>query len=183
MLHVAERGAHLVRDRAMPALARDRIDRPHTGEEDVIADTYAGHVRQVGASRRVEHRVDRLDYRTRQSRGGARLARAWPPYEQRATDGFPPLTSFPLVVCRSRKSDTLLAAVIGPPSSDARAVHSIMTFTPSGRRAPHTVRAGGGSGKSVHRSRSCSVLPTCCAAGRSPLRLCRATTRMPRGSA
>src|SRR6478672_11152933 len=57
----------------MPALARDRIDRPHTGEEDVIADTYAGHVRQVGASRRVEHRVDRLDYRTRQSRGGARL--------------------------------------------------------------------------------------------------------------
>src|SRR6476646_6648746 len=60
---------------------------------------------------------------------------------------FPSVTSFPLVVCRSRKSDTLLAAVIGPPSSDARAVHSIMTFTPSGRRAPHTVRAGGGSGK------------------------------------
>ena len=31
----------------------------------------------------------------------------------------------------------------------ASAVHSIITRQPSGRRAPHTVRAGGGSGKKV----------------------------------
>jgi hypothetical protein len=48
-------------------LTLKRIYRSHTGEEDVVADSYTGHVRQIRTARHVEQRIDRLDRRTRQS--------------------------------------------------------------------------------------------------------------------
>src|SRR4051812_37852940 len=61
---VMQRLADLLGNRAEIAPPGDRVYRPHSRQEDVIADPNARRVRQVGVARNVELRVLRLDHNT-----------------------------------------------------------------------------------------------------------------------
>jgi len=50
MFHVAQSLANLIGDRPEVAPARDRVDRPHSRKEDVLADENARRVRQFGVA-------------------------------------------------------------------------------------------------------------------------------------